>query len=436
MRKIPKIACLATVIAPSLAICKDNKPLNVVLIMADDFGYECVTANGGESYNTPNIDRLAERGIRFSRCYSNPLSTPSRVQLMTGRYNIKNYISFGELDRSETTFGNLLKSNGYNTCIAGKWQLGKEIDSPQHFGFDEACLWQHTAGAYAPDRKDSRFANPVMEHNGEPIEYTNGEFGPDVAADFIIDFINKNQQEPFFVYYPMILTHCPFVATPDSKDWKAERSATYKGNAKYFKDMVEYGDKLVGKIVDELDRLNLTDNTLIIFTGDNGTDQPVVTTFKGEPYPGGKSFTMDSGIHVPLVVLSPNGANGTVNDNLIDFTDFLPTICDATDIKIPKNIDIDGSSFYPQVKGKMKNVRDWTYCWYAPRDVRDEIAKVFARDKEYKLYRDGRLFNTQNDIYEKDALDIDNLTKEQSKIYQKLKDVIANYDNYLLKQIR
>ena len=137
---------------------------DLVLILADDFGYECVTANGGESYRTPNIDRLAAAGMRFERCHVQPLCTPTRVQLMTGLSNARNYIEFGAMERKAVTFAHLLKNAGYVTGIAGKWQLGTERDSPRHFGFDEALLWHHM-------RRASRYGNPGFELNGEPRDY-------------------------------------------------------------------------------------------------------------------------------------------------------------------------------------------------------------------------------------------------------------------------
>src|SRR5690554_6870563 len=128
----------------------ENKP-NIVLIMADDMGYECLGVNGSTEYKTPNLDRLAREGIRFENCYSQPLCTPSRVKIMTGKYNFRNYEDFGYLNPKEKTFGNLFKEAGYATCIAGKWQLNglnrdnpgnQDVTRPNHFGFDEYCLWQ------------------------------------------------------------------------------------------------------------------------------------------------------------------------------------------------------------------------------------------------------------------------------------------------------
>ena len=116
------------------------------------------------------------------------------------------------MDPKATTFGNLFKNAGYATAIAGKWQLGREKDSPQKFGFDESCLWQHT-------RRPPRYANPGLEYNGEERDFKNGEYGPDLVNDFALDFIDKHKSKPFFLYYPMLLTHAPYQPTPDSPDW-------------------------------------------------------------------------------------------------------------------------------------------------------------------------------------------------------------------------
>jgi arylsulfatase A len=133
----------------------------------------------------------------------------------------------------------------------------------------------------------------------------------------------------------------------------------------YFPDMVSYMDMLVGKIVSKVDELGLSENTLIIFTGDNGTDQPVVSMFRGEKYPGGKKQTTDNGTHVPLIARW----EGTIESekesfDMVDFSDFLPTICDVANIEIPSNIPIDGISFLPQLLGKKGKPRKWIYSWY------------------------------------------------------------------------
>jgi len=401
---------------------------NIILIMADDLGYECLGANGGTSYQTPVLDGLAQSGMRFEHCYAQPLCTPSRAKIMTGIYNVRNYVKFGVLDRQQTTFAHLLKQQGYATCIAGKWQLGKELDSPQHFGFDASCLWQQTRGRTDKQQRDTRFSNPWMDVNGKLIHYTNGEFGPDVASDFICAFMEENQNEPFLVYYPMILTHCPFVPTPDSAAWDPTDPGckTYKGDPKFFGDMVTYMDKIVGKITTKLDRLGLRENTLILFTGDNGTDVPVVSELNGRQVAGAKGAMTDAGTRVPLVAnWTGTIPSGRVSNDLIDFSDFLPTICEASGTPVPTDLKTDGHSFLPQLKGQKGNARDWIYCWYS----RDGTlpGKEWTRNQRYKLYRTGKFYDLQNDVLEKTPLRVDKLGKRAIQVHAMLQQALDKY---------
>jgi arylsulfatase A len=407
-----------------------RKP-NIILIMADDLGYECIGANGGVSYETPVLDKLAAEGVRFEHCYSQPLCTPSRVQLMTGMYNVRNYTRFGRLQRNQTTFAHPLKRAGYATCVVGKWQLGKEKDSPRHFGFDESCLWQHRRGRTDEKGHDTRFSNPRLEINGEFVNYTNGEYGPDVVSDYACDFIGRAKGRPFLLYYPMILTHCPFTPTPDSPDWDPESmgSKSYKGNAKYFGDMVAYTDKIVGKLVAKLEELGHRENTLILFTGDNGTDEPVVSEMNSRKVAGGKGSTTDAGTRVLLVANWPGTiSDGRICRDLIDFSDFVPTICDILGVTIPEELKIDGRSFLPQLMGTKDHPRDWIYCWYS-RSGNAEKAKEFARNQRYKLYRSGEFYDVQNDVLEKKSLtavDMDNNARQARAMLQRALDQYSN----------
>lgn len=366
-----------------------NDQPNIILIMADDMGYEALSSNGSESCKSPNLDKLAAKGVRFTNCFSNPICTPSRVKLMTGQYNVRNYVKFGWLDREQTTFAHQLKAAGYATAIAGKWQLGRDKDSPQHFGFEQSCLWQHTrSGRSNEDGKniDRRFVNPQLEFSGVEKDFNNGEYGPQVCTDFICDFIDKNKKKPFLVYYPMILTHCPFDPTPDSTDWDPKRlgSTTYKGDRndpqRHFRDMVAYADKAVGQIVSQLEKSGVRDNTLIIFTGDNGTDTPIVTPWNGKKVVGGKGTMSDTGTRVPLIVNWPAGIRkaGRVVDDLVEFTDVFPTICEVTTAKLPKNHPGDGASIVPVLRNQADARRkDWIYIWYRKQ--------VMVRNKQYSF---------------------------------------------------
>ena len=263
----------------SLNAQKNTPPPNIVMILADDLGFECINSYGGTSYDTPNLTQLAQTGMQFENCHSQPICTPSRVKLMTGKSNKKNHVKFGYLNPKEVTFSQLLQKKGYATMIGGKWQLGKDASLPGHFGFDEHILWQLTTSGRDSLGWDKRYVNPVLEINGKVYEKNEGKYSTDMVVDYINDFIKRKKDQPFLVYYPMILTHCPFDPTPHSKDWDPTDmgSKTYKGNAKYFGDMVSYLDFSVGRIVKQLDRLGLRENTIILFTGDNGTDTPVVS---------------------------------------------------------------------------------------------------------------------------------------------------------------
>lgn len=410
----------------------EAKQPNIILIMADDMGFECVGANGGETYKTPNLDRLAAGGMRFENCFSQPICTPSRVKIMTGISNARNYVEFGLLEPKAYTFGNLLQDGGYETCIVGKWQLKGGLEGPNKFGFDEYCLWQVT-------RRPNRYPNPGFEVNHEEKDYKNGEYGPDIVSDYACDFIKRKSksEKPFLVYYPMILPHWPFEATPDSAEWdpkarvndKTEKRANKKSK-KFFIDMVHYVDKIVGKIVAEVEASGEQDNTLIIFTGDNGTYESIVSQYKGKDWRGGKSYMTDNGTRNTLIANWPAKIKaGGVNQDLVDFSDILPTLGEVGKSKLPESIQLTGRSFAPQLRGEKGNPRDSVYCWYFRNGKpvaggKKRSAGEFARDKRYKLYQTGEFYDVQNDFYEQSKLSAKELSDEQKNIRKKLQAVI------------
>lgn len=409
-----------TAMAPAADAAPARVP-NIVLIMADDMGYECVAANGGESYQTPHLDAMARRGMRFTNCHSQPICTPSRVQIMTGVYNSRNYIRFGLLDPQATTFAHVLKKAGYATCVVGKWQLQGGLDGPGKFGFDEYCLWQLTV-------RKSRYPNPTLETNGKVQAYSAGEYGPDLVSDYLCDFMERHKEGPFFAYYPMILPHWPFEPTPDSKDWDPAAEGVLKGTgkAKYFADMVAYTDKMVGKVLAKIDALGIGDQTLVIFTGDNGTYTGITSRLAGRDYQGGKGNLSEHGVHVPMIALRPGTTPaGQVNHDLIDFTDLLPTLAELGQAEVPKLLALDGRSFAPQLRGEAGNPRAWSYCWYYRNGTpKDAGGGETARTRRYKLYSDGRFFDIVNDPDQKQPLNPEKLTPEQRETVRELEQVI------------
>lgn len=393
---------------------------NIILIMADDVGWEAFGCYGGEDYRTPHIDALAASGTRFRHCYSTPICTTSRVKLMTGQYNFRNYTHFGYLRPGEKTFAHLLKAAGYRTAVAGKWQLNglynrlpgyDDRTRPQQAGFDESLLWQVTTGKRPRDGGGERFWSPVLEYNGEFLtaEDNADRYGPDLMCNFICDFIDRSEENPFFVYYPMMLVHDPFVPTPETigdairtqaANRQPKSTAVRKQN---FVAMVEYMDRIVGRIVKKVQDAGQEQNTLILFTADNGTNTGIVSRWDGQDIRGGKAGMKDMGTHVPLVAAWPGTMpSGVVLDDLIDFTDFYPTLAEVAGVSLTKDDPTDGRSFLPQLQGQPGHPRDWVLCHYQPY-WRKQPGQ-FARTQRFKLYRDGRLYDVPSDLKEEHDL--------------------------------
>lgn len=404
MKNLFILGLVSLLLSCSEKVKKIEKP-NVILIMADDMGSECLTMNGATEYITPNLDRLSKSGMRFTNVFSQPLCTPSRVKLMTGKHNYRNYEYFGYLNPNQKTIGNLMKEAGYKTAISGKWQLNglsferpgfNDVTRPNHFGFDEYCLWQLNR----PKKDGERFADPLITKNGKDMEGLEDKYGPDVFADFICEFIDKHANEPFFVYYPMVLVHNPFVPTPDSPEWESLETRNKK-HPKFFKDMVDYTDKIVGKIEQKLIEHGIDQNTILIFTADNGTNIAITTQTVNGPYPGGKSYTTQRGVHVPFVVSWPDGIQKSGDyPGLVDFNDFYPTLAEIIQLDISTEI-LDGQSFLPVLKGDFAGRKNSTLIHYDPMwGNASKSRNRFATTDAYKLYQDGSFFYFEQDIDE------------------------------------
>ena len=424
-----------------------NKRPNIILILSDDLGYETLGCYGGTSYETPVLDKLARTGVRFQNAHVQPLCTPTRVQLMSGKYNFRNYIGFGLMDPNEKTFGHIFSDSGYKTTIAGKWQLysyntleekpedrnkGQKIEDA---GFDEYCVWH----AHQTEDKGSRYKDPIIYQNGSYLTKTKDKYGDDIFCDYIIDFIEKNQDDPFFVYFPMALTHDPKEPTPDSEEYKLFNPPSNKtlggrnfdvlenwdDDPKFYKDMVEYHDKIIGRIISKLEDLSLREDTLIIYAGDNGSTRGIISMMGDKKIIGGKGLTSDTGTHVPLICNWPNTIpENIVKEDLVDASDFLPTMLEASGISVPDDYILDGRSFFQQIIGKDGNPREWIYFYFDPNSPRMLRPIVeFVREKEWKLYSDGRMFNVLNDPDEKKPIPI-NSSHQIKIVYEKLSKIL------------
>ncbi|MGA0134682.1 MAG: sulfatase-like hydrolase/transferase [Opitutales bacterium] len=404
------LACLAALLSAA-----ERRP-NVVLILVDDFGYECVTADGGQSYQTPVLDRMSREGVRFARCHVQPLCTPTRAALMTGVDNFRNYTRFGNLDPSQRTFANLFRGAGYATAVVGKWQLEGGADGVRAFGFDEHCLWQL-------DRRPSRYRNPGLEVNGRHVDYVKGEYGPDMLSDYAVDFIGRMKNRPFMLYYPMVLTHDPFEPTPVSPGYGGA-GGDKQAN---FRDMVAYADRVIGKVLAALDAAGVRDDTLVMVVGDNGTGRPIVSKFEGRDYPGGKGGRTVSGSQVPLLVQWPGRAvAGRVSEGLVSAVDFLPTLAEACGIEQTGGPSVDGVSFLGEVTGKGRTPRTAIHSWYS-REGGTRPSHQSVLDGRHKLYADGSFYDVVTDPEERSPIAASAQTETQARARTALAAELAKF---------
>jgi arylsulfatase A len=357
-------------------------------------GAECLSSYGGLSFTTPRIDALARGGLRFTSCFATPACTPSRVQLLTGRYPFRTGwtdIFRPEKDEGldpgkEITLARLLRDSGYATAVAGKWHLGdlsRNPDHPRELGFQESCLWMGDTADGAP----SRYFDPSILENGRAREDVRGRYGPDVFNEFLVDFMGRHRDRPFFAYYAMVLPHAPFHVPPGLAGVTPEHSDLDRFGA-----MMLYADALVGKIVDALAELGLGDRTLVLVTADNGTPEGLETRLGNLKIPGGKRRLDHFGAWVPLIA---SGAGidtgpGTAGD-LVDFSDILPTVCELAGVEIPRDRVIDGRSFAHALRGESGPYREYVFV--------QQKKRCFLRTAGWALRNNGRIHDLERDAY-------------------------------------
>ncbi len=376
---------------------------NIIMVLSDDVGLGDIHCTGG-SFSTPNIDKLAAGGTKFTYCYATPLCGPSRCELLTGRYPFRtglnsNHSKDAVNPKSEVMIPTVLKKAGYVTGSVGKW--GQICLGPGEWGFDEYLVFPGSGRYWRDQTKTYRV-------NGKQVNLPEGEYLPEIMHKFAVDFIDHHKDEQFFLYYPMSHMHTPIVRTPESKDGE-DPDQLYTDNVKYM-------DKLVGKLMDELDRQHLRENTVVIFSGDNGTAAPGEKLAKvdGKAISGRKATMLEGGSRVPLIVNWPGTTPaGKVNNDLTDFSDFFATFVDLAGAKKPESAKIDGQSFAPQIRGEKGTPREWVYV--------ELNGKSYARDARYKLARRGVMFDLKNAPFEEievDAATEDAGAKESRKALQ------------------
>jgi len=399
---------------------------NVILILGDDVGYEIPRCNGGKSYRTPNLDQMAATGTRFTQCHASPLCSPSRFMLLTGKYNFRNYAVWGMMDKNERTIADLLRDEGYKTFVGGKWQLDGGDQSIHSLGFDDYIVWLPFA-KQGEELTGLRYKSPHLYTNGDFLadSLTLNKYGDDIVCDSIIQFMVRSGQsgQPFFVYYPMMLCHNPFSPTPDDREFATWDANLQVSDPKFFPSMVNYMDKKIGQIIHAVDSLGIAQNTIILYLGDNGSPALITSKFENVEIKGGKGHTTEYGTHVPLLVYEPGVVSTGVNDDLIDFTDFLPTIADMGGADISNNFGTtDGVSFYPVLFGEAGTPRSWIYCYYKPHE--NTVLKEWAQNINYKYYDGGKFYDIISDVLEENPISDSSLTLDEMVAKQQFIDVI------------
>ncbi|MDB5309269.1 MAG: hypothetical protein JWO38_3471 [Gemmataceae bacterium] len=397
---------------------------NVVLIVADDLGQRDLGCYGSTYHKTPHLDRLAKDGARFTDFYAAcPVCSPTRASIMTGKYparlNLTDWLP-GRPDRpdqklnrpvfnqhlplEEVTIAEVLKAAGYTTGLIGKWHLGGDGFDPTRQGFGLNIAGDHTGTArsyFAPFR-NKQGVMPGLETAPD------GEYLTDRLAAEAETFIETNKGKPFFLYLPHYAPHIPLRAKEDVVSKYKGPPVHGRQNHPVYAAMLESLDEAVGRVVKKLDDLKLSDDTLVLFTSDNGglatlEGMPFAPTFNG-PLREGKGYLYEGGIRVPMIAKWPAGVKpGTVVDTPACSIDFFPTLAEAGGAR-PAEARPDGVSLLPLFKGGKLTDRPlfWHYPHYANQGSKPGGA---VRAGDYKLiefYEDGRreLFDVRKDLGE------------------------------------
>lgn len=374
---LPILLAISAFLAPASAPAQETPP-NILLVFADDIGYEALGSYGGLDFETPHLDHLAEEGIRFSRAYTSPVCTPSRVSLHTGLHTFRHGhrgvlpVHKGTEKKVDftamPTFAQVLREAGYRTSTTGKWQLATLEAWPDHIrraGFDSWCIWQ----IWRDGKKQPRHWNATYNEDGAVRTDIADRFGPDVLVDYVIEQMTEARDagEPFLIVHNELLPHYPMVETPLDRKLGREASLGH---------LIEYLDVLVGRLVAAVDDLGIADDTWIVFMGDNGTEErffanprrgvpgekPHTRHTTAGPVDGGKNQLNDAGAHVPLLARGPHGSpKGVVRDELVDVVDLFPTFCELAGAPLPDDLALDGRSLAPAFHGQPIELREWTH---------------------------------------------------------------------------
>lgn len=405
---------------------------NIVLILADDLGYADLSCQGSPFYETPNIDRLAEEGMKLNAFYMCQNCAPTRAALISGQYAPRTGIytvgtfkrgkaenrkmvppaNISQLPTEKITIAQMFKQAGYATGMFGKWHLGYGAKHhPLKRGFDEAIV--------SNGRHFQFKTQPKVEH-------ADGAYLADFLTDKAVDFIDRHQKERFFLYLPHFAVHVPLQAKPELiKRYKNKKPARGHQDPVYAA-MIQSVDESVGRVVAKLEELDLTENTLVIFTSDNGglggykipgTDKTKGTT-NNFPLRGGKGMLYEGGVRVPFIARWPRVIKaGSATDQPAVHVDLYPTFAELAGVKPADDYLLDGQSIASLFNAPQNDMEHGPIYWhfpgylesYIPEDIWRTTPVSVIRDGDFKLlqfFEDNRfeLYNLKNDIAEEHDL--------------------------------
>ena len=407
-----RLSALIGILFTASAWAADSKP-NVVYLFADDLGWSDISAHPGGTIQTPNIDRLFKQGLELRNFMGWCVCSPTRAMLLTARHPFRvgtGPETGGELEKSETTIAEGFKANGYRTGIFGKWHNGEDPETPEYrtayleafkdrpnkqlkgglgvneHGFDEAWVY-YGGGADYFTRRTSGGRGPVSWWHNREFHPQDAGYTEDFVVQHALEFIRDNKAQPFFCYVPFHLIHAPLQAK--EADLQGVDPAVTDKTKRTYAAMVQALDKNVAAILAELDKLGLRDNTIVVFTSDNGATRDGSNL----PFKGGKHSILEGGTHLPTVIHWPNGkVVAGAWDGLCGALDMFPTLMAMADLKMPETRPLDGKNIWPALRDNTASpVSSYYWSWHTEDAIRTadwRLHRFFDHTELYDIRAD------------------------------------------------
>ena len=420
---------------------KNNNSPNIVFILADDLGYGDLSSYGSETIETINIDKLADDGVKLTSYYAaQPVCSASRAAILTGAYpnRIGIYNAFGPtsdsgISHDEYTLAEMLKDNGYKTGIFGKWHLGSKKEFfPTNHGFDEfyGILYSNDMWRWHPEYPEGYPQDLLLYRNENALKeiIDQSNLTKDITSESI-NFIEKNKDRPFFLYIAHPQPHVPLFVSKDFEN--------ITGNGLYA-DVITEIDYSVGRILDKLEESGLTENTIVVFTSDNG---PWLSygNHSGSSgiYREGKGTTWEGGVRVPSIIKFPNGLKPNEIDEPLMAIDWMPTFAGITDSKLSK-YKIDGKDIWPLLSGReSKSPHEKLYFYYRVNELHSirmnnwkiQFSRTYRSLNGKEGGKDGIPVKYDMNLLEKNELyNLKNDPKEIDNVYDQFPEIVKKME--------